>query len=199
MKLKIWELSLLTAFLVAILWGILLDGSQQNLAQQVIRLHIVPHSNEETHQEVKHHIRDNIQAFLQEQLEGVRGKDAAEEVVVEHLETLNQIAQETALDFGLTLPTRVSFTQERFPTRAYGHFTLPAGNYTALQIHLGDGVGQNWWCVVFPPLCFDTALGEVPDLAVMGFEEGELALIADSGGGLAFRFRVLEIFDGLRG
>ena len=199
MKLKIGELSLITALVVALLWGFLLDNSQQQLAEQVIRMHVVPHSDEAIDQEVKLHIRDNVQEYLRAKLSDANDRDTAETIITEHLDTLNQIATDTAADFGLQLPTQVLLTEERFPTRAYGHFTLPAGTYTALQIQLGDAEGQNWWCVVFPPMCFDVALGTAPDLAVMGLEEGEIALIADEGGGTAFRFRVLEFFDGLRG
>ena len=199
MKLKIGELSLITALVIALLWGFLLDNSQQKLAEHVIRMHVVPHSDAEIDQEMKLHIRDNVQEYLDVMLSDAKDKSSAEALVREHLDTLNQIAAGTAADFGLQLPTQVLLTEERFPTRAYGHFTLPAGTYTALQIQLGDAEGQNWWCVVFPPMCFDVALGTAPDLAVMGLEEGEIALIADEGGGTAFRFRVLEFFDGLRG
>ena len=199
MKLKIGELSLITALVVALLWGFLLDNSQQQLTQQVIRMHVVPHSDAEIDQQAKLHIRDNVQEHLRVVLSDASDKSSAESLVHQQLDTLHQIAADAAADFGLQLPVQVLLTEQHFPTRAYGHFTLPAGAYTALQIQLGDASGENWWCVVFPPMCFDVALGTAPDLAVMGFEEGEIALIADDSDGTAFRFRLLEVFAGLRG
>lgn len=199
MKLKTWELALFTAFVVAILWGLLLDNSQQNLANELVRLHVVPHSNEEIDQALKLEVRDSVQAYLRDTLAQANSSDDAQTIILAHTEALESLARDVLSEFGQTLPVRVTLGQASFPTRAYGHFTLPAGNYTALQIHLGDASGQNWWCVVFPPLCFDVALGEMPDLAVMGLSEHELALIADDSGGVAFRFRALEFFDRFRG
>ena len=199
MKLKIWELALFSALVVAVLWSFLLDQRQQNLSEQLIRLHVVPHSNEDIDQTLKFAVRDSIQSHLRLELSYATDANDAARILSEQLDSVQDIAEQVAADFGRTIPVTVSLGQARFPTRAYGHFTLPAGNYAALQIHLGDASGQNWWCVVFPPLCFDAATSQRPDLVAMGFLEEEIALIADTGGGVALRFRTLELLDRFRG
>ncbi|MCL2368621.1 MAG: stage II sporulation protein R [Oscillospiraceae bacterium] len=187
MKLKLWELSLFVALVITILWGVLLDQRAQVLADNLIRLHVVAHSDTEADQAQKHLIRDRVRAVVEPLLESAASREEAEDLIRTHLPQIIQAAG---------YPVQANLTVERFPTRAYESFTLPAGLYSALRVEIGAGSGQNWWCVVFPPLCLDAAMGQEA-MEAMGLTEGEIALISDESG-YTIRFRALEFIDSLR-
>ncbi|MCL2843513.1 MAG: stage II sporulation protein R [Oscillospiraceae bacterium] len=193
MKLKIWELSLFVALMIAILWGVLLDGRQQGLSDQLIRLHVVAHSDSAADQELKYAVRDQVYTTVLPLLEGATTRIEAEARIAANLGNIQAATETIAGD----VPVQATLTRTRFPTRAYDTFTLPAGQYSALQIALGGAAGQNWWCVVFPPLCLDAARGSIA-IEAAGFCENEVALIDSSESGYAIRFRTLEIADGIR-
>lgn len=193
MKLKIWELALFTALVVAVLWAALLDGRQQGLSDQLVRLHVVAHSDTAADQALKYAVRDRVYDAVLPLLEGATTREEAEARLAANLGNI----QSAAGDMAGNVPVQATLARTRFPIRAYDTFTLPAGQYSALRIELGEAQGQNWWCVVFPPLCLDAARGSVP-IETAGFCEDEVALIDSSEPGYTFRFRTLEIVDGVR-
>ena len=109
------------------------------------------------------------------------------------LRTLEETANAVLLENGVDYGAKAYFVTDYFDTRAYGDFTLPAGAYTALRIVLGAGNGQNWWCVMFPPLCLPAA-GGVPPEAV--FDRNEWQVVQPEAG-YQIRFRLVEIFEAL--
>jgi len=194
MKLKIWELSLFVALVAAILWGVLLDQRQQGLTEQLVRLHVVAHSDADLDQEQKREVRDRVREAVEPLLLDISCRVEAEAEILAHLPQIQEAA-EGALGENAP-PVRTVLAWERYPTRAYAGFTLPAGWYSSLRVEIGEADGQNWWCVVFPPLCLEAASGPAT-LEAMGLSAGEVALIA-GGDGYAVRFRALELVDGLR-
>ena len=198
MKLKIWELSLATALVITLLWGALLDANAQDLSQRLIRLHIIPHSDEILCQDFKREVRDAVQNMVQPILEEAQTMDEAMLLLEQYLPALETLVTQMAQYAGIEQAVFTRLARQNFPTRAYNGFTLPAGAYYALQIELGQAEGQNWWCVVFPPLCFEAAVAP-PALEAMGFYEDDIALILDDSEGLALRFRTLELLSSLRG
>ena len=93
----------------------------------------------------------------------------------------------------------VILTDQWFPTREYGEFALPAGQYRALKVVIGEGKGQNWWCVVFPPLCLASVSEEVAAAAIQGgFSEDQVALITGQDGTYVLKFKVIEWWEQLK-
>ncbi|MCL2569233.1 MAG: stage II sporulation protein R [Oscillospiraceae bacterium] len=198
MKLKIWELSLFVALVVAVVWGLLLEQRQAGLAERLVRLHVVAHSDADVDQALKLDVRDRVRAEVEPLLVGVSCRAEAEAEILARLPWILEVAEGAVAEFGGEYAVRVRLHWERYPTRVYAGFALPAGWYSSLRVEIGEAEGQNWWCVVFPPLCLEAARGPVA-FEAMGLSEGEVALIVGDSAGYSVRFRVLEVMDGVRG
>lgn len=159
-------LFLLLATLVALSACDVTDGvflpaaDAEGIAEQVVRIHIRANSNSEKDQTVKLAVRDDITAYLTSKLEGCEDKTDALRVLDGEKENLRYIAKKTLERNGYDYKVRVELKTESFPERTYDGYTFPAGEYDALMIYLGEGAGDNWWCVAFPPLCFLPGDGE---------------------------------------
>ncbi len=119
-----------------------------------LRIHIRADSNEAGAQAVKYRVRDDVVAYLTPLVAGYETKKEAMEGVRARLEEISLVASNTLRESGFSYRATARLTTERFPTRVYGEYLFPAGEYTALVLDLGSGKGDNWWCVVYPPLCF---------------------------------------------
>jgi stage II sporulation protein R len=125
-----------------------------------LRIHIRADSNEEKAQAVKYQVRDNVVEYLTPLVANYQTKAEAMQGVAAHLDEIAQIATKTLEEQGFSYGAEAELKKESFPTRIYGEFTLPAGEYSALILQLGAGKGDNWWCVVYPPLCFAAPTGK---------------------------------------
>ena len=119
-----------------------------------LRIHIRANSNDSIDQSVKYKVKENIVEFMTPALEGVKSKAEAMEILQNNIVAMKKVADSTLEQNGYGYKSRVSLRKEEFPARTYGDLTLDSGVYDALIIELGSGEGDNWWCVVFPPLCF---------------------------------------------
>lgn len=121
--------------------------------QDPLRLHVVANSNSKEDQEVKLKVRDDLLSFSGEAMSGARTLAQAEDYVLHHIGEIadhaNAVLKKNGFDYG----TSVSVGEFYFPEKRYGDAVYPAGNYRAVKIVLGAGAGDNWWCVMFPPLC----------------------------------------------
>lgn len=132
----------------------------------LIRLHILANSDAPADQQVKLQVRDDLLREGERLFRTVQGSREAEEIVQRNLNFFRQVAERRLQAEGFAYQARVEYGIFPFPERTYGRLTLPAGQYTALRVVLGRGAGHNWWCVLFPPLCFldmdnDLARGRV--------------------------------------
>ena len=125
-----------------------------------LRMHIRADSNEEKAQSVKYYVRDKLVEFLTPLVASYQTKEQALDGVQRNISTLSAVATRALRDRGFSYGATAELTKESFPTRVYDGYTLPAGEYTALIVRLGRGQGDNWWCVVYPPLCFSAPQGE---------------------------------------
>ena len=149
-------------FLVALIAGLAVffagNGEEYSVdpadANAYLRVHIRANSNSAEDQEVKYKVRDEVVAYLTPIVAECNTKAAAMEKIGASLEGAVKVADETLKKYGYTYGARASIRQEEFPTRVYDGVTLAAGVYDALIVELGTGAGDNWWCVVYPPLCF---------------------------------------------
>ena len=150
--LRRWELALLLGLALAALLGVWLDKSQSALADQVIRLHVLANSDSQADQALKLKVRDSVLAAAEAYFQPGATRDETEAVLRAHLRELATAGAETVAEEGYDYPVTASLVENYwFPTKEYTDFALPAGQYTALRIVIGEGGGQNWWCVVFPP------------------------------------------------
>ncbi len=197
-RLKRWELALLLAVAMAALLGARLGKEQDALAQKVIRLHVVANSDSAEDQALKLKVRD---AVLQEGALRLTGldRDQAMEALTQALPELGRVAADTVAGEGYDYPVRVSLGEDAFPTKRYEDFARPAGDYTALRVELGAGSGQNWWCVVFPPLCLGSVSETATEtLAESGLTGEQVSLVTGETEGYVVKFRAMELWEGLK-
>lgn len=146
----------------AILVVVMLIGVCSNFAQgtesvelsNLLRIHIRANSNEVVDQNIKYKIKDSFVEFLTPLLADCDTKQKAINLVSENNSKLKQIADEILKENNFNYTSNIKITKEQFPTRVYGEYTVPSGIYDAIIVELGNGTGDNWWCVIYPPLCF---------------------------------------------
>jgi stage II sporulation protein R len=159
-----------------------------------LRLHILASSNSDSDQALKYEIRDKI---LQKYAKALGQADDPAEAKSDIAELTDDIENDVELwlkEAGYSYGCEVSLGVEWYETREYERFTLPKGYYTSLQIKLGEAEGQNWWCVMYPPLCLDIACEDTPeDDAVVGYTKEEYALITEDGYNV--KLKILEVFS----
>jgi stage II sporulation protein R len=127
---------------------------EQEIPAEAIRLRILANSDQMQDQWLKQKVRDEVIQDIKGWTLKPKNMEEARQVVKQRLPHFQKIAEETVHRHGYTYPVKVDFGKVPFPTKLYGAKVYPAGNYEALRITLGEGVGGNWWCVLFPPLCF---------------------------------------------
>ncbi|WP_240689196.1 stage II sporulation protein R [Ammoniphilus sp. YIM 78166] len=128
--------------------------NEEQIPQDSIRLRIIANSDTPQDQWLKQEIRDEINAYLNDRVDQSLTLEEAREQMQEELPQLKQIVDRTIAELGFTYDSHVEIGKVPFPTKMYGTYVYPAGEYEALRITVGHGQGQNWWCVLFPPLCF---------------------------------------------
>lgn len=133
-------------------------------ANNLIRLHVIANSNDKKDQELKYMVRDRIVEVLRQQLIKAKSYGEAREIVKNNRSRLARIAREAVAVAGYPYPVQVEWGRFTFPTRAYGSLVLPEGEYEAVRVVLGEGKGANWWCVLFPPLCFVDISGDAMEI-----------------------------------
>lgn len=186
---------ILTAALIAAAMSVsamALQREQAVLSEKLIRLHIVANSDSEQDQRVKLMVRDAVLQMLEPSL---KKTDDPERLIVEKLPEIQVIAEHVLKEQNLQQPVSISLGYERFPTRVYDSFSLPAGVYQSLRVTLGEGQGHNWWCVVFPAICLPAA-GEMKEAAVeAGLSGEEIKLITEADGRYVVKFKILELLQ----
>ena len=134
------------------------------IKDKVLRLHVIANSDSEEDQALKLKVRDQVLATLKPLLENAEDRSSSEAIVRAHLSEVEAAARETAWQEKPGENVHAELTNTRFQEKTYGDCTFPAGNYDALRITIGEAKGKNWWCVLFPSLCFvDTVHGVVPE------------------------------------
>ncbi len=171
-----------------------------DIQESVFRLHVIANSDSAEDQNLKYIVRDSIIEYINEISNNASSKDEVILIAQEHLSEIENIALQTIKDNGYNYPVKVSIGNFAFPSKKYGDITLPPGYYDALKIEIGEAAGQNWWCVMFPPLCFvDVTSGVVPDESkeVMknNLSEEEYDLISGNGTDVEIKFKIVEVLQ----
>lgn len=194
---RLIELSLLIGLLATLVWGMWSLHSQRELADKVVRLHILANSDTEEDQTLKLQVRDAVLDRAEELLRDTADRASAETALRAALPELTALARETVAEKGYDYGVTAELRDTSFPTREYDGFTLPAGEYLALRIIIGGGEGHNWWCVVFPPLCAETTTDVAETAMAAGLDGEDVKLLTESGG-YVLKFKSIEIWEALK-
>ncbi len=185
------------AMVAALVWCGTLLADRQRLNQELIRLHIVANSDSQEDQWRKLLVRDAIVDYLRQELKNVTDVELAKQYIQEKLPQLKEIAEKTLYLAGCEETVDISLAQEAFDRRDYETFSLPAGVYEALRIVIGEGEGENWWCVVFPGLCVPATTEGFDTVAVgAGFPEPLTGALSRKEG-YSVRFMFLDVLGRL--
>lgn len=199
-SLKNWEMALLFGVLCALVFGGWINREQQELADKVVRLHVIANSDSSRDQEMKLAVRDRVLAKAENLYSEDVTRSEALEILAQHLPELAQEGQAVVDEWGGDENVTAQIENCWFPTKEYENFALPAGEYTALRIVIGEGQGQNWWCVAFPPLCLGAASQSVEQAAQAGnFTSEQAALITGEHEGYVLKFKSMELLGQLKG
>ena len=172
-----------------------------DLKNSVFRLHVIANSDSDEDQNLKYIVRDNLLKYMNELCSNCTSKAEAIEIANSNKDEFQKIAENTIKNEGFNYDVVVEIGEFDFPTKNYGDISLPAGLYDALKVEIGEAQGHNWWCVMFPPLCFvDISSGTVPDSSKEVLEselsDEEFALISESDSSdINFKFKLLELFS----
>lgn len=198
-------------FIVLILFSIFVfisaisyvNAVSEDLSESVFRLHVIANSDSKEDQDLKYKVRDSILEYINELAVECSSKDEVIALATEKQEALHDIAKKVIEENGYDYDVNISIGNFEFPTKTYGDISFPAGNYDALRVEIGEAGGQNWWCVMFPPLCFvDVTSGVVPDESKETIKENlndeEYDLISDTESPtIKFKFSLIEFFKGI--
>ena len=196
MKRKILTLLITLSILIGIL-AVLPIHSESDIYDSVLRLHVIANSDSDEDQALKLLVRDAVLLDAKELLDGVYNREKAERIISENLERLQQSAEQTIRDNGYSYDVQIKLEKESYPTKSYESCAFPAGEYTSLQIMIGESAGKNWWCVLYPPLCLSAATDK-DAFAEVGISDGQYQIITDTKNPkYKIRFKILESFSEL--
>lgn len=171
-----------------------------NLSEAVFRLHVLANSDSEEDQKLKLKVRDSLLNYMNNICSNCSTKAEAISIVNKHQQEFQQIAENTISENGYDYPVKINIGNFYFPTKNYGDISLPAGFYDALRVEIGKAKGKNWWCVMFPSLCFiDVSSGIVNDEAKENLEKNleqeSYSLISDQNNSeIKLKFKLIEFF-----
>lgn len=172
----------------------------QNISDSVFRLHVIANSDSDEDQLLKYKVRDSLIKYMNNICNNCSSKEEALSIVNNNKENFKQVAINTIKNEGYNYNVNIEIGNFEFPTKHYGDISLPAGFYDALKVEIGNAKGQNWWCVMFPSLCFvDISSGIVPDESKEDLQDvlsdEEYSIISDkSNFAIKIKFKLLEFF-----
>ena len=200
---KIKRFLLLVVLLILYIYVSAISYTQavcSDIADNVFRLHVIANSDSKEDQNLKYLVRDNIIDYIHTISQNASTKEEVIEIAKAHLYEIKQLALQTIHDNGYDYSVKISVGNFSFPTKTYGDITFPPGYYDALKVEIGEAKGQNWWCVMFPPLCFvDVSSGIVPDDSKKYMEDNlsseEYNLISSNEVDVKIKFKIVEVLQ----
>lgn len=172
-----------------------------NLEKNIFRLHVIANSDSNEDQSLKYIVRDELIKYMNTISSNSKNKEDSIKIAKEHLNDFYKIAKQTIIENGYNYDASVEIGNFTFPTKTYGDISIPAGSYDALRVKIGEAKGQNWWCVMFPPLCFvNVSSGIVPKESKQILENElsneEYNLISNKKSNeIKFKFKIIELLQ----
>ena len=199
---KRWiALSFCFIFLLLALFCLPIHGEEE-IYDTVVRLHVLANSDSDEDQALKLEVRDALLAVTAPALEDCGSQEEAVAILTPMLDELQQTATDVVKAAGYDYDVHVSLGKESYPRRVYENCCFPAGEYVSLRVGIGEAEGQNWWCVLFPPLCLSAASAKNTEDAFLsvGLNKDQYGIITETGKTkYKIRFKLLETFQGLNG
>lgn len=173
-----------------------------NIQDSVFRLHVIANSDSEEDQNLKYIVRDKVLEYINSISSNQSSKEDVINLANEHIDEIQKIAEYTICENGYNYQVKLNIGNFAFPTKTYGDISFPAGYYDALKIEIGEAKGQNWWCVMFPPLCFvDVTSGVVPEeskeIIKENLSDEEYELVSENNNEINFKFKIVEMFQNI--
>ena len=198
---RFWVLIVLFSIYVFICAFSYANAVSTNIADSVFRLHVIANSDTEEDQNLKYLVRDALIEYMNSISNKCISRKEAISIAESHQDDFYTIAHQIISDNGYNYDVNINIGNFAFPTKNYGDISLPAGYYDALRVEIGNANGQNWWCVMFPPLCFvDVSTGVVPDDSKQELKQNlkneEYNLISKTDDReISFKFKIVELFQ----
>ncbi|NLZ47717.1 MAG: stage II sporulation protein R [Clostridiales bacterium] len=175
-----------------------------SISSKLIRFHVIANSDSEEDQNLKLKVKDEVLKYLAPELEKCTTIEESRQLLRDNDNKVKAIAEKVIRENGYSYEVKSELSKENFPVKTYGPITLPQGNYEAYRILIGNAGGQNWWCVMFPPLCFiDITKGEVAEEKTIEqmkevLSEEELEYVENDSENIQFKFKIVEIYNKLK-
>lgn len=183
-----------------------IEACTYDYKDKLIRFHVIANSDSDKDQKLKLKVRDEVISYLQPKLENSNSIEESEKIIKNEYKTLENISKKVISKNGYNYIVKVGLEYSNFPAKQYSSVVLPAGKYKALRIIIGEGKGKNWWCVMFPPLCFiDDQNGIIDEKTdkklkeVLTEEEYDLIMAKNKSEvkNLEFKFKITEVFQNI--
>ena len=173
---------------------------EEKIYESVVRLHVLANSDSDEDQALKLKVRDAILAYTSPKVIDSTSKDEAISILQGELEAIEAVASKVISEQGYDYPVEVTLTLEDYPTRNYESMSFPSGEYVSLRVLIGEAEGQNWWCVLFPPLCLSAASEKAENeeaFIAVGLNSDQYKIITESEDTKYYlRFKILEAIQG---
>lgn len=173
----------------------------KDLSNNVFRLHVIANSDSNEDQDLKYKVRDNLINYMNTLCSNCNNKEEVIKITQKNKENFKEIAKKTIESEGFDYNVNIEIGNFYFPTKTYGDISFPSGNYDALRIKIGKAEGKNWWCMLYPSLCFiDMTSGIVPDESKETLKDSlsteEYNIVSDSNTiSYSFKFKIIEFFN----
>lgn len=205
MKKKIFLYIVLTFLFLTGAYRYRVGRFQKDISREILRFHVLANSDDEADQSVKLKVRDEIGRYMQDKLQGVEDLTECMQVAEANLSEIIKIADGVITERGYNYAADAKITSLDFPEKQYGNYVFPEGTYQALEVTLGEGSGHNWWCVMYPNMCFSGSVYEVieedakEELKVVLTPEEYEELMAESNISLKFKYweKIKEFWEKL--
>lgn len=192
---RLFAFALCLILLIGVLSFLPVHGESQ-LYQSVVRLHVLANSDSDEDQNLKLIVRDKVLEKATSLLSECNSQKEAQTIIESNLYVFESVAQSTVISEGYEYEVSIKLSDEKYPTKSYESCCFPSGNYLSLQILIGEAKGQNWWCVLFPPLCLSAASEGSEAFAEVGLTGEQYNVITETENPkYKVRFKLLEVFD----
>ena len=173
---------------------------EEKIYESVVRLHVLANSDSEEDQALKLKVRDAILAYTSPRVIDSASREEAISILQGELEAIKEVARQVVFENGYDYSVDVTLTLEDYPTRNYESMSFPSGEYVSLRVLIGEAEGQNWWCVLFPPLCLSAASEKSDNedaFIAVGLNSDQYKIITETQNTKYYlRFKILEAFRG---
>ena len=188
--------------LCAAVCNILPVHGEEKIYESVVRLHVLANSDSEDDQALKLKVRDAILSYVSPRVIDSSSREEAIEILNCELEEIKKAATKVVADEGYDYSVEVTLTLEDYPTRNYESMSFPSGEYVSLRVMIGEAEGQNWWCVLFPPLCLSAASERAENeeaFIAVGLNSDQYKIITETDEAKYYlRFKLLEVIENMK-